>query len=374
MSNRRIVSVSAQIYDLPLPVPIKLGHFEVRSREYVAVQIETDSGHVGTSWALSRGAPIDKFVERYASDLLIGQDPTAISLLWMKIYRSMTPVVRDGSGMRALSLVDIALWDIKGQVAGIPIWALLGGYRSETDVLMVAGYLRNGEDPAQVADEVVRFSNKGHRLVKIACAASDNDTRLMLAESVSRGLNGETSLVVDAAWRWDSARSARNAAKEWHSTAPIAWLEDPFPVSRREQFELLHRSVSGLNVGAGDEASDRDNLMTLVESGYLDVLRLDLTTVGGFTGALPLILAAQNLGVTVSPHLYPETSIHLAMSFPSVDHVETFDRSIPEGNPLDPIHLYVDSELPPTGSTFLAPRRAGLSSHLDLDALSRYRI
>lgn len=374
MNSSTIVSVSAQLYELPLPVPILLGHFEVRSREYVVVRIEADTGHVGTAWALSRGAPIDRFIERYGAPLLLGRDPARVTRLWDDIYKSMTPIVRDGSGMRALSLIDIALWDIKGQSAGLPIWELFGGYRDRTDVLMIAGYLRNGDDPSSVADEVARFSTLGHPLVKIACSSDDADTRRMLQESVSSGLESGTALVVDAAWRWESARQARPIVENWLGIAPIAWLEDPFRIGRLEQFEALHEAFPNLPIGAGDEASDQDGLRSLVAGGGIDVLRLDLTTIGGFTGALPLILAAQDAGVRISPHLYPETSIHLAMAFPAVGHIETFDRDVPEGNPLDPVHLYVDSELPKAGAVYEAPRSPGLGARLDLDAMSRFLV
>src|SRR6478672_10566988 len=125
----KITEVRATTCDVPLPRPIIMGDIRYDSREYVVVEILSDSGATGIGFGMTRGSPVASIVNRSLAPLLVGQDPLLSEALWDRLYYRNLPIGQRGIFMRALSAVDIAIWDLKGQQAGLPVWQLLGGAR-----------------------------------------------------------------------------------------------------------------------------------------------------------------------------------------------------------------------------------------------------
>ena len=136
----KITRVRAVTCDVPLPHPIVMGDLRFESREYILVQVATDAGAVGLGFGMTRGAPVAEIVERNLAPLLLGADPLLTEQLWESLYYRNLTISGRGIFMRALSAVDNALWDIKAQVAGLPIWQLLGGARSRSPICVAGGY------------------------------------------------------------------------------------------------------------------------------------------------------------------------------------------------------------------------------------------
>jgi L-alanine-DL-glutamate epimerase-like enolase superfamily enzyme len=232
--------------------------------------------------------------------------------------------------MRAISLVEIALWDVKGQAAGLPVWALLGGARTEAEVMMVGGYARPGVAPEELGQIVADYAADGYRRVKIARAPDPAVTTAVVRAAADR-LPPVGELVVDAAWALRDAEHLRRETAGW-GDAPIAWLEDPMPPENVAACARLARGRA-LPIGWGDEVTDEHVLRRLAEADCLDVLRIDATAVGGFAVAARLAGFATGLGLPVSFHVYPELHVHLALGLPGQLSIETFD---PVDNPFDP--------------------------------------
>src|SRR5438094_385195 len=115
--------------DVPVPRPIIMGDLRYNTRDYVVVEITTDEGLSGFGWGMARYAPVAEIIERNLKPLLIGEDPLLNEHLWDRLYYLNLLIAQRGIYMRALSVVDIALWDLKGKAAGLPVWKLLGGHR-----------------------------------------------------------------------------------------------------------------------------------------------------------------------------------------------------------------------------------------------------
>lgn len=142
----------------------------------------------------------------------------------------------------------------------------------------------------------------------------------------------------------------------------LAWLEDP----------LVPEDVPGLGrlrregrypVGAGDDLSERLTSELLLDSRALDVLRIDTVAIGGVTPALELIERAADAGVAVSFHCFPELNVHLAAVAPGAV-VETFDATVPGGNPYDPAHLLSSGRLAVTDGVAALPTGPGIGFEL----------
>src|SRR5258708_5755780 len=161
--------------DVPLPRPIVMGDLRFESREYVVVAVETDAGVTGIGFGMTRNSPVGAIVGRSVAPLLLGEDPLMVEALWERIYYRNLTIGGRGIFMRALSAVDIALWDIKGQVAGLPIWQLLGGTRPRAPISIAAGYPPAGRDAADLAKEIDDDARRGFGTVKIAAGDLEPD-------------------------------------------------------------------------------------------------------------------------------------------------------------------------------------------------------
>lgn len=328
-----IASIEASTVVLPIPRPLHLGPMVITERAYAVVTVRTSDGLEGHAIALSRGAPVAAAVNDLLAPALLGQSADRIEAAWDLAYRATIAAGRVGVVMRALSLVDIALWDIKGRRAGLPVWRLLGGDNPEAPCVMVAGY-PTGDGPEALGHRVAQFADQGHRLLKVA-RVSEVDGMRSLLTTAAKEMPAAARIIVDAAWCWRGAADAADEIAQWSDAAPLAWVEDPLAPEDVDGYSRL--SASGVApIGVGDELTDKYVARSLVTRGGIDVLRIDATTIGGITVAWHLSHVAAAAGVPVSYHVYPETHIHLAAGGAARGWVETFG---PADNPFDPAGL-----------------------------------
>lgn len=356
----RIIAVRTGTATLPLPAPLRLGPMEVREREYAGVEVETDEGLVGKAYCLTRNAPVAACVDRLVAPVLIGRDVEP-QQCWEECSRATVAIGRTGLVVRAIGLVDIALWDVAAQAAGVPLWRHLGGTDAVVPLMMVAAYPLADRSPESLADDVIRYGAAGYTLLKVARDADRVRMRRLLEAAVS-GLPAAAQLVVDAGYGWRSSDEALAEIADWGDT-PLAWLEDPLVPEDAEGCAAVRRSGRH-PVGVGDEVTHIATFRALLDAEALDVLRLDVPAVGGVTPALAVQALAAERGVPVSLHVYPEVSVHLA-PLRAGTIVEMFDPELPGGNPLDPAHLLCRGGPAILTGTAVAPDAPGLGFELD---------
>jgi L-alanine-DL-glutamate epimerase-like enolase superfamily enzyme len=355
-----ISSIEVATARLTLPAPLRLGPVVIPSREYAAVRVTTGSGLVGSAYCLTREAPVDACVTRLVAPVLLGTDSADPEAAWRRAFRATVFSGRVGLVVRAIGLVDIALWDIAAQRARVPLWQLLSGSPQPVPAMIVAAYPLTDRSPESLADDVLRHADAGYRLLKVA---RDPDPARMrrLLDRVNAQLPAAASIVVDAGFGWEAASTALDEVAGWGGH-PLAWLEDPLVPEDVEGYAELRRR-SACPIGVGDELSSRASFRALVAAEALDVLRLDVVAIGGVTPAREVLELAASHSLAVSHHIYAETSIHLAMAAGGT--VETFERGVPGGNPLDPVDSLIVGGPVFTEGTAVASTRPGLGFELD---------
>ncbi|MCM3533657.1 hypothetical protein M3693_05380 [Cellulosimicrobium funkei] len=426
-SAARVVAVRTATTVVPLPQPLRLGAMTVERREYVGVRVvaETDDGRTvaGESYALTREAPMAELVDRLVAPHVVGREVVAsdgvaarqsVGAAWDAALRGSAIVGRVGLVRRAIGLVDVALWDLAGRLAGRPVWSLLddgphlagsakpgvGGddrdvparavAGSPRDVssgaavavprpaILVAAYPTPGRTARDVADEVLAHARAGWPLLKI----SRSPDRLLMRDllAILRAelphvtgrptVAGRSGVVVDVGFGWRDADEALADLDAWgvtgaagESAPALAWLEDPL-LPEDAAGAARVRDASGLPLSVGDEVTDPEVFARLDALGALDVPRVDVVAIGGITAADPLVRAWAARGKAVSSHVYPEVSVHLGGA--AGIGVETFDRS-PAGNPYDPAPLLVHGGPVFDGGHATPPDAPGLGSTLDPD-------
>jgi L-alanine-DL-glutamate epimerase-like enolase superfamily enzyme len=333
-----IRSIETGVARIALPRPLRIGSGEIRSREYAAVRVTTESGLVGKAYCLTREAPVAECVRRLVAPALLGADASEPELCWQRAARATILIGRVGLVVRAVGLVDIALWDIAAQRAGLPLWQLLGGSAEPVPVMLVAAYPTPDRTPEELAADVIRGARNGYRLLKVSRDADPLRMRALL-ESAYAGLPDNARIVVDASFAWPDATTALAEISQW-GDSPLAWLEDPVVPEDAANAAALRRGAA-YPIGIGDEVSSLTTYAGLLDASAIDRLRLDVVAIGGVTAARTVQRLAAEHAVPVSFHVYPELSVQLAAAGGGI--IETFDRDVPGGNPLDPAHTLISS-------------------------------
>lgn len=355
-TTAEVVAVRTRTVVVPLPQPLVLGAMTVTRREYVAVEVEARVADgrrvVGVAYALTREAPMAELVDRLVAPHVVGRrlaGPDDVRAAWDAMLRGSAIVGRVGLVRRGIGLVDVALWDVVGQLLGQPVWRLLGTGDAPRPALLVAAYPTPGRTAADVAGEVLRHAADGWPLLKV----SRSPDRALMRELVARvrdGLAalgrptvaGRSGLVVDVGFGWPDAEAALADLDAWGIGTPpadgaapaLAWLEDPL-LPEDAVGAARVRAATGLPLSIGDEVTDPEVLARLDALGALDVPRVDVVAIGGLTPAAGLVAGWRAAGLEPSSHVYPEVAVHLGVG------VETFDRA-PAGNPYDPAPLLVE--------------------------------
>jgi L-alanine-DL-glutamate epimerase-like enolase superfamily enzyme len=357
-----IADVEAVRAVFPLEAPIMLGSMRIAAREFLCVRVRTEAGIEGYAFALSRGLPSDAFIAEVVAPALVGRDSDLIGQRIAECMAAVTAPSHAGIVKRAVSLVEIALWDVKGKRLQAPLWRLLGGARAEVPVLLVGGYLTADTTPEAVGEKLGGLAAEGYTLFKVARAPTPELTRRLLTAACEHLPEG-CGLVVDTHWCWDSSAVALGELAQW-GKLDLEWLEDPMPPGMWEPCKEL-RERSGLRIGVGDEVTDEQVLRRLVDTRAIDVLRSDATTIGGVEAWWKLSAYAHLSGMMVSPHAYPEVHIHCACAWPVACAVEMFEID----SPYWPTKQFVSGGMTIADGKARAPEGPGLGVEMDWECI-----
>ncbi len=364
----KITDVSTFRVELPLPRTVYAGGYEIKTRDYHLVRLTTDGGVEGWGYTLARGADIAAVVERNLKPLLLGEDPMLNEKLWQKCYQATIFFGQKGMATRALSMVDIAIWDLKARIARLPLFALLGGHRRSVPVNVVGGYYTLGATPESLYDEVKGLVDRGYWGVKIAGGAAhprEDEQRLGAAR---RALGDDGRLMVDVNWAWTETKAAIRTAQRWHAF-DLTWVEEPFPPENLRARQEFCARVN-IPLALGDEQYGRWTFRSWIENHAVDILRPDATVVGGITEYVKIAALASGWDLPLAPHYYPDVHLHLAAAFPQTMCIETFDES----SGLDSFHLIRRNPLRVRDGFMTVPDESGLGLEIDLDALEKYGV
>ena len=283
-----------------LAVPIVFGTWVMRHREFALVRIDSESGQRGFAYCLTRDGPIAAIVARTIAPRYVGSpvdDPPARfhDALWAN-----NAVHASGIGMRALSLVDIAAWDLAAKVAGQGIVQHLGGRPRAMPVTGIVGYPPS-ISPQATVDQIAGLWDQGWRRFKLPIAPTPDETIARL--QAAREAFPDAWLGVDNNFY---SKTAEDAIAFGRRLEPLrlGWFEDIVPPGDAAMVARI-RAAIGTPVAMGDEQGGSYHPQALLHFGAVDVLRVDATTNGGITRLRTVVEAARTAGVAVAPHMFP---------------------------------------------------------------------
>lgn len=263
--------------------------------ETLLIKVETDSGLVGWGEAFPHRVwkAIPALVETLVAPVCIGADPTDIAKLMRKLIYHVHGVGRAGPVMYALSGLDIALWDILGKVANLPIYKLLGG--AQCDRLPAYASLLKYNDPKVVEAVSADALSRGYGELKIHETGRNEIT---VAAKLLRSHNGGALMVdVNAPWTLQEALTAVAPLRE----LGLKWIEEP--VWPPEDYGAANEiSAAGVPVAIGENVLTPSDFARLIESRAVDYVQPSVAKIGGISIMRDIMAAANQANVAVAQH------------------------------------------------------------------------
>jgi len=366
-----------QVYVLRAPDttrPYWVSHFIVPKANEILVCLQTDEGVEGIGLATSY-TPIEAAIHAFRSglgEMIIGADALAPEQLYQKLFALTWQRLAHEKGwsrealVRISAAVDIAAWDIMGKVAGLPLYRLFGGYRSEVPCYVTCAYYRDGKDLAELRDEMQMLKAQGHTAFKAKAGGvplREDMERLAVVREV---IGNDKDLMVDVNRGWDLA-TAIEGARLLEPLRP-RWLEEPvrWADDRRELKLLAQRTRIPLSAGESELTSY--GCRALLEEQAIEILQFDCTMMGGFTEGRKLAALCELNRVQVAPHHDCFIHAHIVASSPAGCIVESFTD--PERDPLQ-AELFEDPPRIANGRLMLK-EAPGLGLTLSQAALAKF--
>jgi L-alanine-DL-glutamate epimerase-like enolase superfamily enzyme len=335
---------------------------EIRTFGCVLVFVDTDEGVTGESLLWTFGTKrldvLNTMVLSLKSDVL-GEDPHDTEKIWRKLWSEIKFFGVEGISIFALSAVDRACWDVVGKAAGKPLYKLLGAYQDEVPTYASGLWLH--ENIEELAKEARGFVKQGYRAMKMRIGKSRVEEDLDRVKAVREAIGQDVKLMVDANQRFTVEYAIRLGRKL--EAFDITWFEEPVPAY---DLEGTARVAAALDVpiAGGENIYTRYGFREMLERKAADILMPDLVCVGGVTELLKVAHMAEAFGVPVTPHIFPEESMHLAAALPNCIYVENMPWFSP---------LYRE-EIELRNGSILLPQRPGYGFTFDPRVVERYRL
>jgi L-rhamnonate dehydratase len=259
----------------------------------ILVQIRTKEGITGYGMG-GGGAAACHIIDTHLKRMLIGADATNIELLWDQLFASTSFYGRRGVVVQAMSGIDLALWDIAGKRAGLPVYRLLGSqYRDR-----VPGYY--------TGNDVEHGLKLGFRAVKLANFKDSRAGSDGMGANVQHILEGrqrigkDSLLMLDALCAWDVPYTIELAERV--AEARLYFLEEPILPDDVDGYTRLCKEVRSTRIASGEHEATIYGFRELLRNHAAHILQPDLTWSGGLTDARRVAAAAEAAGVPLIPH------------------------------------------------------------------------
>jgi L-alanine-DL-glutamate epimerase-like enolase superfamily enzyme len=371
INGANIVSVEARTVSVPLDHPTSFSTRRVTARDYALVRVRTADGAqgIGFCYGGSRaGSLVAHAVRELFAPLLVGQNALRVEGLWQEMYQESILQGRAGSVMRALSIIDIALWDRNARAASLPLSLYLGGHAKETvPAYASGGYYLDGKTPERLGEELAGYVELGFSAVKMKVgrlSPQEEEARIAAARDA---IGDDVLLMLDANNAWNDLPTALEYMKRYEPYDPF-WIEEPFSPDDIENHARLAEMTS-VAVATGEIEAGRWRHQELLEKGAAMILQSDAAVCGGISEWRRIAAAAAGFGVSMYPHWFHDLHVHLVAATPNARMVEFF----PDDQVLN-FRRLVDTQLTFENGGLTVPTAPGLGFGFDDKALQKYAV
>lgn len=386
----KITKITSHVlqYDMPELLGYSQQYYAKRSAHLV--EIETDEGITGWGECFGPGniAIANKsIVENVIQPMILGDDQMDRDVIWHKVYNLMRDHGQKGMPLQALSGVDIALWDIAGKVAQLPLHKLLGGaHRKDIPVYGYGMMLR----PEPIEDLISRFEDeaqeiksKGFQATKMKVGMGPKDD-IRLAEAVRKGVGDDFKFMADA----NHCYTTSDAFYVGHALDELDayWFEEPVAPEDLDGYRELRAGLK-VNISGGEAEFNRWGWRALLEARGLDIAQPEVCALGGISEYIRVLALCHAHHTPVINHVWGSaiavaTNLHLLTAMPAMPgglhpwepmlEFDTTDNKFRDELLQEPLNI--SSQVRNNDGVVVAPQGHGLGVTPDRDFISHYRI
>jgi L-alanine-DL-glutamate epimerase-like enolase superfamily enzyme len=314
-----VEGVVTSAFTVPTDEPESDGTFEWDATTIVVVEVEA-AGKRGLGYTYgpkAAGALVDELL---AEDLR-GRDAFDVPRTWHALAARLRNAGRPGIGSMALAALDIALWDLKARLLGLPLAKLLDAFHEEVPVYGSGGFTSYSND--RLAEQLGAWVAEGIPRVKMKLGRDPGADPARL--DAARGAIGdEAELFVDANGAF-GAKEALGWAHRFRREWGVSWFEEPVSSADFAGLRLVReQGPGGLDVAAGEYGYVLADFRNLLDAGTVDCLQADVTRCGGITGLLQVSGLASAHGIDLSGHCAPAVSVSALCAVERLRHLEWF--------------------------------------------------
>jgi L-alanine-DL-glutamate epimerase-like enolase superfamily enzyme len=316
MSGDTIAGVEVMTIQAQLPAPVVFGEWVMHTREFALVRVRSGSGLAGYAYTLTRDGAVAEQVRKIIAAVYTGTAVADRERTFTVAWRRSLASHAAGIGLRALSIVDLACWDLAARLADRSIADLLGGRTAPMPATAIIGYPPGTMGPEETGAQAAELHARGWRRFKAPTggAAERSAARLRAARAAAP----DAWLGMDAAWVYDDV----DEAADFVNSVPdvrLGWFEDVFPPGDAGRLRAL-RERTDVPIAQGDEQGGLYYPEALILAQAVDVVRLDLTCMGGITRGRRIIDQVLDAGLAFAPHMFPHvhSQVLAAWGFPDV--------------------------------------------------------
>ena len=318
--------------------------------QFMWLRIHTDEGFIGLGETRPRPESVRTLIHEILSGMLIGKDPCDIEALWNDMFRALNFHGWAGAEIRAISLIDMALWDILGKVCGQPLYKVLGG-RSRSAVPIYNTCVGFGsyddrnrflEDPAGLAQELLSEGIRGMKVWPFDEFSTATRGNSISQEDLKKGVavfekiraavgdKMEIALEGHGCWNLPTAIKIAHALEPYHPW----WLEDVIPNDNVTALQQL-RAATRIPLCISERLFTRYQLLPVLQNGIADIIISDVGWVGGVTefrkvaslaATYQIPMAPHNCGGPVQMHVSAQVCAHIP-NLMVLETVRAFHRS-----------------------------------------------
>jgi galactonate dehydratase len=360
--------------------------------EYLFVEVTTDEGVSGWGEITSTTRIANRALAsilKQISGQITGEDPSKIERLWHKLFRSFTYMGSRGAASECVSAIDIALWDIRGKVLGLPVYELLGGPVRDEIALYTHPDQGKFTSKQGVIDEITDIVKSGHTALKFdpfpyqgdrerrdgyldgMLNRKDEREAFELTELIRQTAGPEVEILIDAHGRFDVPTAIR-LCRSLEEAGQIDWFEEPVPPESYPALAQVREKVNAA-ISVGERAHTKWDFVPILENKLADYIMPDVTWTGGISEMKKIAILAEAHYVPISPHdaggpINVLAGAHVMMTVPNFYKLETSRWNLSGYNEL--MHTPLDNS---NGSLKL-PRVPGLGIEMNREYLAANEI
>jgi L-alanine-DL-glutamate epimerase-like enolase superfamily enzyme len=325
----------------------------------VVLRVKTDAGITGwasTSFGMIPGGPkvVQAILEHEIKPLITGMDPAFPKRIRAEIVRMLEYHGVTGVVQFAIAATDIAIWDILGKAAGLPVYKMLGAYRERMPVYSMCGwYSDNDADLSKYKASIVQALEQGYRAIKIKTGRYDLDDdrrRVRMALDLA-GKNRR--VMVDANQVFNRNEALRRG--RIYQDMGVFWYEEPLPPHDMEGYALLAGELD-VRIATGENLYTKYQFLDVMNRKGADVVQPDNRRAGGVTEWMEIAAIADGFGLELASHGGGSVNMNMLLAMPNAIYMETSGEQ-----------KLIDGEAP-------APAEPGMSTEVPRSRIEKFKV